>query len=144
MLTPACQSEQRYVFPPRLSILAAQSDARSAGGIDSKTSSICGGRFGVPRTHKELPKHAAEDEETTTRDRDRREDCRPVPLVRPPSGGGRGILRIPLPGFACRQGRRSACGLPEREKGRRPVRRIHPDGPKVQRPEWGRVLQVQR
>src|SRR3989475_12406973 len=122
MLTPACQSEQRYVFRPRLSILAAQSDARAAGGIDSKTSSICGGRFGVPRTHKELPKHAAEDEETTTRDRDRREDWRPVPLRRPPRRGGRGILRIPLPGFACRQGRPSACGLPEREEGRRPVR----------------------
>src|SRR2546427_10352748 len=104
MLTPACQSEQRYVFRPRLSILAAQSDARAAGGIDSKTSSICGGRFGVPRTHKELPKHAVEDEEATPRDRARRNDSRAVPRVGPASGGGPEVLPIPLPGFAARRG----------------------------------------
>src|SRR2546422_9613411 len=98
MLPPACQGEKRSFSPPRLSILAAQSDARAAGGIDSKTSSICGGRVGVPRTHKELPKHAAGDEETTTRDRDRRKEWRTEPLARAPSGRGSEGLRHPPPG----------------------------------------------
>src|SRR5439155_1158034 len=48
------------------------------------------------------------------------------------------------PGLPCRQSRRSARGLPEREEGRCPVRRLHPDGSEVQRPEWRTVLQVQR
>src|SRR3989475_5005203 len=89
-------------------------------------------------------RHAEENEETATQDRDRREKHNPVPLVRRPSRGGREILRISVPRLARRQGGRSARGLPEREEGRRPVRRLHPDGPEVQRLERRTVLQVQR
>src|SRR3989475_1737943 len=89
-------------------------------------------------------RHAEENEETATEDRDRCEKHNPVPLVRRPSRGGREILRISVPRLARRQGGRSARGLPEREEGRRPVRRLHPDGPEVQRLERRTVLQVQR
>src|SRR2546427_5347387 len=89
-------------------------------------------------------RHAAKNEETATQDRDRREKHNPVPLVRRPSRGGREILRISVPRLARRQGGRSARGLPEREEGRPPVRRLHPDGPEVQRLERRTVLQVQR
>src|SRR5712692_11935822 len=117
MPTPACQLSRDTFSRLRPPVPAAHSNAKAAGGIDSKTNSRGGRQFSGERTPKELPKHAAEDEETVARNRDCREDHHPVPLVRRPSGGGREVLRIPIPGFACRQSRRSARGLPEREEG---------------------------
>src|SRR3989441_12169468 len=114
-----------------------------ADSIDSKTNSIGDGRLAAANSQRSY-RHAAENEETATQDRDRREKHNPVPLVRRPSRGGREILRISVPRLARRQGGRSARGLPEREEGRRPVRRLHPDGPEVQRLERRTVLQVQR
>src|SRR2546425_1976309 len=114
-----------------------------ADSIDSKTNSIGDGRLAAANSQRSY-RHAAENEEPATKNRDRREKHNPVPLVRWPSGGGREVLRGPIPGFACRQGRRGARELPEREEGRRPIRRLHPDGPEVQRLERRTVLQVQR
>src|SRR2546425_10910738 len=114
-----------------------------ADSIDSKTNSIGDGRLAAANSQRSY-RHAAENEESATKKRDRREKHNPVPLVRWPSGGGREVLRGPIPGFACRQGRRGARELPEREEGRRPIRRLHPDGPEVQRLERRTVLQVQR
>src|SRR2546425_11056279 len=114
-----------------------------ADSIDSKTNSIGDGRLAAANSQRSY-RHAAENEESATKKRDRREKHNPVPLVRWPSGGGREVLRVPIPGFACRQGRRGARELPEREEGRRPVRRLHPDGAEVQRLERRTVLQVQR